>query len=320
MVLDPDPAMRGAHLGLIDEVLRGFSGIADFSEIVHRVRGCRYPVAQLSPDLQNVPKDLGHPVIRSNRLRCILVSCCTSTINRDVRHALSEPVVPESAPCRAPRQADGGAGRVCRAWRRGAGLCGHRVADQLERIAGLSAGLWPRVEQGPTEPPPGVEPAGRRRSTRTAPRRLRLRVPDWLESVGAGDDGEAGPSTTPSLRSGSAQDDNAMGGLDARWVREPRLVRVTASGRSSTKGPTRQEGTSASTSAPTRRFSKRIWSWTRGRPARRRKCAPTGRTDRGRREGSGATARLLWSELGESLAQRLAARLAAWGTDRAAHH
>jgi glycyl-tRNA synthetase beta chain len=34
MVLDPDPTIRGAHLGLIDEVLRGFSGIADFSEIV----------------------------------------------------------------------------------------------------------------------------------------------------------------------------------------------------------------------------------------------------------------------------------------------
>ncbi len=34
MVLDPDPAMRGAHLALIDEVLRGFSGIADFSEII----------------------------------------------------------------------------------------------------------------------------------------------------------------------------------------------------------------------------------------------------------------------------------------------
>ncbi|MGA9068911.1 MAG: glycine--tRNA ligase subunit beta [Terracidiphilus sp.] len=34
MVLDPDPAIRGAHLGLINEVLSGFSGIADFSEIV----------------------------------------------------------------------------------------------------------------------------------------------------------------------------------------------------------------------------------------------------------------------------------------------
>jgi glycyl-tRNA synthetase beta chain len=34
MVLDPDPVIRGAHLYLIDSVLSGFSGIADFSEIV----------------------------------------------------------------------------------------------------------------------------------------------------------------------------------------------------------------------------------------------------------------------------------------------
>ena len=34
MVLDPDAGVRGAHLGLIDGVLHGFSGIADFSEIV----------------------------------------------------------------------------------------------------------------------------------------------------------------------------------------------------------------------------------------------------------------------------------------------
>jgi len=34
MVLDPDPAVRGANLALIRSVLDGFSGIADFSEIV----------------------------------------------------------------------------------------------------------------------------------------------------------------------------------------------------------------------------------------------------------------------------------------------
>jgi glycyl-tRNA synthetase beta chain len=34
MVLDPDETVRGANLGLIDGVRRGFSGIADFSEIV----------------------------------------------------------------------------------------------------------------------------------------------------------------------------------------------------------------------------------------------------------------------------------------------
>jgi glycyl-tRNA synthetase beta chain len=39
MVLDPDPAVRGANLGLIDEVLRRFSDIADFSEIVVNITG-----------------------------------------------------------------------------------------------------------------------------------------------------------------------------------------------------------------------------------------------------------------------------------------
>jgi glycyl-tRNA synthetase beta chain len=34
MVLDPDAQVRGAHLGLIEGVLKGFSGVADFSEIV----------------------------------------------------------------------------------------------------------------------------------------------------------------------------------------------------------------------------------------------------------------------------------------------
>jgi glycyl-tRNA synthetase beta chain len=34
MVLDPDPEVRGANLSLINNVLQGFSGIADFSEIV----------------------------------------------------------------------------------------------------------------------------------------------------------------------------------------------------------------------------------------------------------------------------------------------
>ena len=34
MVLDPDEQVRSAHLALIDGVLKGFSGIADFSEIV----------------------------------------------------------------------------------------------------------------------------------------------------------------------------------------------------------------------------------------------------------------------------------------------
>jgi glycyl-tRNA synthetase beta chain len=39
MILDPDPAVRGANLGLINKVLQEFSGIADFSEIVVNVTG-----------------------------------------------------------------------------------------------------------------------------------------------------------------------------------------------------------------------------------------------------------------------------------------
>ena len=34
MVMAPDPTLRAARLGLIQSVLDGFSGIADFSEIV----------------------------------------------------------------------------------------------------------------------------------------------------------------------------------------------------------------------------------------------------------------------------------------------
>ena len=39
MVLDPDEKVRGANLGLIASVLAGFSGIADFSEIVVNITG-----------------------------------------------------------------------------------------------------------------------------------------------------------------------------------------------------------------------------------------------------------------------------------------
>jgi glycyl-tRNA synthetase beta chain len=46
MILDPDPAVRGAHLGLIDGVLREFSTIADFSEIVVNVTG--FSISQTS--------------------------------------------------------------------------------------------------------------------------------------------------------------------------------------------------------------------------------------------------------------------------------
>ena len=46
MVMSPDERVRGAHLGLIASVLAGFSGIADFSEIVILPTGTTFVQAQ----------------------------------------------------------------------------------------------------------------------------------------------------------------------------------------------------------------------------------------------------------------------------------
>jgi hypothetical protein len=118
--------------------------------------------------------------------------------------------------------------------------------------------------------------------------------------------GEAGPSTP--LR--SAQDDRSLSVLNARWTREPRLVRVTGF------GPLFEEGTYEADghiridfgsdtpfleedleldSVAARHVEENV----------RQLVELTAAVEK----ASGATARLLWSELGESLAARLAARL-----------
>jgi hypothetical protein len=124
--------------------------------------------------------------------------------------------------------------------------------------------------------------------------------------------GNAGPSTPPSPSpslcsgSGSAQDDSSYG----RWAREPRLVRVVGF------GPLFEEGTYEADghiridfgsdtpfleedleldSVAARHVEENV----------RQLVELTASVEK----ASGATARLLWSELGESLAQRLAARL-----------
>ncbi len=125
-------------------------------------------------------------------------------------------------------------------------------------------------------------------------------------------DGKAGPLrqaqgrlSTP-LR--SAQDDRAM--LNARWVRAPRLVRVTGYGPLfddgayeqdghirvdfGSDGPFLEEGVELD-SVAARLVEENV----------RQLVELTAAVEK----QSGATARLLWSELGESLAQRLAARL-----------
>jgi hypothetical protein len=119
--------------------------------------------------------------------------------------------------------------------------------------------------------------------------------------------GKAGPSTSVAAAT-SAQDDKAF--LDARWVREPRLVRVTGYGALFDEGayeadghiridfgpdgPFLEEGVELD-SVAARHIEENV----------RQLVELTAAVEK----ASGATARLLWSELGESLAQRLALRL-----------
>jgi hypothetical protein len=99
-------------------------------------------------------------------------------------------------------------------------------------------------------------------------------------------------------------------GLDDRWVREPRLVRVTGFGPLFDEGAYEQDGhirLDFGADAPfleedadldevgARHIEDNV----------RQLVELTGAVEK----ASGATARVLWSELGESLAQRLAARL-----------
>jgi hypothetical protein len=112
----------------------------------------------------------------------------------------------------------------------------------------------------------------------------------------------AGPST--SLR--SAQDDNTFG----RWVREPRLVRVTGYGPLFDEGAYEADGhirIDFGTDAPFLEEELELDSVAARHVEEnvRQLVALTAAVEK----ASGATARLLWSELGESLAQRLAARL-----------
>jgi hypothetical protein len=102
----------------------------------------------------------------------------------------------------------------------------------------------------------------------------------------------------------------AGAGLDARWVREPRLVRVTGFGPLFDEGAYEQDGhirVDFGTDAPFLEEDLELDPEGAGHVAENilQLVALTGAVEK----GSGATARLLWSELGESLAQRLAARL-----------
>jgi hypothetical protein len=103
-----------------------------------------------------------------------------------------------------------------------------------------------------------------------------------------------------------AQNDNLLG----RWVREPHLVRVTGFGPLFDEGAFEQDGhirLDFGSDAPFLEEDADLESV--GARHIEQNVRQLLELTAGVEKGSGATARLLWSELGESLAQRLAARL-----------
>lgn len=130
-----------------------------------------------------------------------------------------------------------------------------------------------------------------------------------LWELESGNAAPSGPHAVPSALLRAPRDDNA-GGLDPRWARELRLVRVTGFGPLFDEGAYEQEGhikVDFGSDAPfleedadlnavgARHVEENV----------RQLVELTGAIEK----ESGATARVLWSELGESLAQRLAGRL-----------
>ncbi|HEX8711645.1 MAG TPA: hypothetical protein VF730_07210 [Terracidiphilus sp.] len=102
------------------------------------------------------------------------------------------------------------------------------------------------------------------------------------------------------------------GGLDPRWVKEPRLVRVTGYGPLFDEGAYEQDGhikIDFGSDAPFLEEGVELDAQAARHVEEnvRRLVELAAAVEK----DSGATARILWSELGESLAQRLAARLGA---------
>jgi hypothetical protein len=119
-----------------------------------------------------------------------------------------------------------------------------------------------------------------------------------------------GRLSTSAVHAAFAQDDIALGGLDARWTREPRLVRVVGFGPLFDEGAYEADGhirIDFGSDTPFLEEDLELDSVAARHVEEnvRQLVELTAAVEK----ASGATARLLWSELGESLAPRLAARL-----------
>ena len=125
----------------------------------------------------------------------------------------------------------------------------------------------------------------------------------------ADEQGNAGPST-PTAAADSAQDEIFRSGLDPRWVKGTRLVRVTSFGPLFDEGAYEQDGHIRIDFGGDGPFLEEEAELD---PVAAKHMAANVQQlvdlTHAVEKASGATARLLWSELGESLAQRLASRL-----------
>lgn len=132
---------------------------------------------------------------------------------------------------------------------------------------------------------------------------------DLEGSASPSDGGAAGPSA-PIALAAPAQDDRKVVDLGPRWVREPRLVRVTGFGPLFEEGAYEQEGHIKVDFGPDAPFLEEgaDLNAVGARHVEENVRQLIELTTAIEKE-SGATARVLWSELGESLAQRLAGRL-----------
>jgi hypothetical protein len=120
---------------------------------------------------------------------------------------------------------------------------------------------------------------------------------------------ETGGPSTSAAHAAFAQDDRVVG-FDARWVREPRLVRVVGFGPLFDEGAYEADGhirVDFGSETPFLEEDLELDSVAARHVEEnvRQLVELTAAVEK----ASGATARLLWSELGESLAERLAARL-----------
>lgn len=172
----------------------------------------------------------------------------------------------------------------------------------FERIYGRMAGL---IEPGQA---PGAEP---RQAVEEATELLHedyayeFQIGWNLWELETGTDGSQSATAAP-----SAQKNSTVGKLDARWARGPKLVRVTGYGPLFDEGAYEQDGHIRIDFGSDAPFLEEDVDLSEvGARHIAENVRQLVELTAGVEKASGATARLLWSELGESLAKRLAARL-----------